>query len=131
MQNLDYTSSDHYPILLETDPDREYKRGRRFQFENAWLKKEGSEDYFRKLWMDKEGSSIRHKLVECAMDFGEWSPSDHLNFVDKIKNLKVKMRLARQDGSAAGQHAFAIAKEEFHRTLAQRGTFWEQRAKAH
>lgn len=63
--NLEVSTSDHSPILLERFKDKEVFRERDFRFENAWLREPMCQELVKDVWNNNEGRTFFEKLHEC------------------------------------------------------------------
>lgn len=65
LYNIEILTSDHSPILLEVDKSANMNVGRRFRFENAWLKESMCKDIVLSCWESNEGLGYNQKLADC------------------------------------------------------------------
>lgn len=70
--NLEISTSDHSPILLETDRSVIMNVSRRFKFENAWLRESMCKEIVMSCWESKEGLDYNQKIADCQRRLGVW-----------------------------------------------------------
>lgn len=71
--SLDFSCSDHLPILLDPSPTLPISRHNRFRFENAWLHEADCSDVIQDSWSSYTGDSIQHRIMICGSALMEWA----------------------------------------------------------
>ena len=89
--NLETISSDHSALLLDF-LERKVSRQRRFRFENAWIKEEDCRHLVGVSWSRNGRSNIQDKIAECGHDLRVWGEEKRLQFKNKIKECKRRMK---------------------------------------
>lgn len=64
--NLEITTSDHCPLLLELDKNDYVQREKPFRFENAWLKEPICQQIVQEVWNSHSELSLYEKLTHRA-----------------------------------------------------------------
>uniref|UniRef100_A0A803NV32 Endonuclease/exonuclease/phosphatase domain-containing protein n=1 Tax=Cannabis sativa TaxID=3483 RepID=A0A803NV32_CANSA len=83
LHNLEFSSSDHSPLLLEPIVAPPSSQFRHFRFENAWFKEPMCLEIIKSQWA--EGVNLPQKLPNCAMSLAEWGKSITGNFGRRLK----------------------------------------------
>lgn len=68
MRNLGFFSSDHAPLLLESNKLERITRSRRFRYENAWIREVDCKEVVRTAWLGNTDSDIFTKMTKCATE---------------------------------------------------------------
>ncbi|CAL1385032.1 unnamed protein product [Linum trigynum] len=99
--HLDEVASDHLPILIDVEGEREIdiKWGRNFRFESFWAKEEESSAIVSKAWEQAGVDSLEESLKKCENELTKWSaekfgeiPKRIAQIHREIKELKTRRR---------------------------------------
>ncbi|KAA3460897.1 reverse transcriptase [Gossypium australe] len=130
IQHLPYSTSDHCPILINTDSSIMLSGCRRFHFEAWWTMKESFEDVIREFW---ESSSVTlvEKLMHLQIHLKQWACSN------KSKKDGLKMRLTKELETLLGKERddetlakIIDTKIHLNMEIDKDEMYWEQRARA-
>lgn len=89
IQHFPYSMSDHCPLLLSLDIERNMTRSHQFRFEAWWSLKETFEDNVQRSWASSIGS-LFEKLEILKKDLQIWEQ------LVKVKKHGIKRKLMRQ-----------------------------------
>ena len=126
--NLATPSPDHSALFLDFLVGKETKK-RRFRFENAWLKEKDCRSLVTASWERNSGSNVQERLGVCSADLQFWGDKLRLQFRDRIKKCRAKLKVLRtkRDETSIGQ--YDEVSKELGCLLNQQETYWKQRAK--
>lgn len=71
IQVLDVSTSDHLPLFLQLNKKLYVPRGKRFRFENMWIKEEECYNLVESSWNRMEGRDIVEKINFCCLKLEE------------------------------------------------------------
>lgn len=92
LSNLEVTTSDHTPILLEPEIRGQMKRIKRLKFENAWLRDPICRHIVEESWERHKGQSWNIKIKECSAILASWGNEVIRNFKKRIARSKKIIR---------------------------------------
>lgn len=72
LTNLEVSTSDHCPILLEPKVENITRGVKMFRFENAWLREPMCQKIIEESWVEDESASLQHKLKSCSKRLMNW-----------------------------------------------------------
>uniref|UniRef100_A0A803NGT2 Reverse transcriptase domain-containing protein n=1 Tax=Cannabis sativa TaxID=3483 RepID=A0A803NGT2_CANSA len=111
--NLEFSSSDHSPILLSPyDPDVTFAK-KRFRFENAWLREPLCTQIVSDCWEFSNSSSVTAKIESCGKALADWGQCYTGNFKSKIQQCKKEIKLWKKGRDAASITKFQAQNELF------------------
>ncbi|KAF2301233.1 hypothetical protein GH714_021041 [Hevea brasiliensis] len=125
---LDYSSSDHLPILLQVRIFLPRHSPRLFRFENTWGA-EWCREIVEEIWSDPSLGSVLEKLQFCSVRLGEWGDNLRKLYKQEIDDCKRVMGLLRGKRDAHSRESFRMAKSKFLDLLRRKESYWRQRAK--
>lgn len=103
LTNMEISTSDHSPLLLEPKVAISIIQVKRFKFENAWLREPMCRHIVKEPWQMYQYLSFQEKIEKCSEMLGEWGKEITSNFRDRInrsKKIMKKMKGRRYDISA-------------------------------
>lgn len=129
LTNLEVSTSDHCPILLETQIIKLSVSPKSFRFENAWLRVSSCYTLVEDVWRNNPNSSFYEKLLHCSEVLSAWGKDITDNFKERISSSKkiLKMLKGRRDTSSI--EAARNEKKNLTEIYAQQEVFWRQRSK--
>ncbi|KAK1392800.1 hypothetical protein POM88_011856 [Heracleum sosnowskyi] len=65
LSNLEVSTSDHSPLLFEPVSIPMTVTGRRFKFENAWLRDPMCGEIVKDVWSSNQEKTLKEKIVRC------------------------------------------------------------------
>uniref|UniRef100_A0A803QEL1 Reverse transcriptase domain-containing protein n=1 Tax=Cannabis sativa TaxID=3483 RepID=A0A803QEL1_CANSA len=127
--NLEWSSSDHCPILLVPFTEDYTAAKKSFRFENAWLREPICTQIVRDAWEFCLSGSIIDKIKQCSLVLAEWGKDYTGNFKERISNLKAEIRKWRNSRDLNSIEKFKDAEAKLFEVYTQREVFWKQRSK--
>ncbi|XP_060963958.1 uncharacterized protein LOC115723947 [Cannabis sativa] len=117
--NLEFSTSDHCPLLLTFKGNTPLVSFRSFRFENAWLREP----------LSSSSVTIQEKIHHCGEVLGRWGRDITGNFRKRINECKSQIRNSKwgKDPISIQQHK--EGKDKLAEVLAQKEIFWKQRSK--
>lgn len=88
LTNLEVSTSDHCPLLLEFYKIQQVVHSRSFRFENAWLREPMCKQLVEDIWVRNQGCSFYDKISECLIVLSEWGKEITGSFKKHIQNHK-------------------------------------------
>ncbi|XP_062076041.1 uncharacterized protein LOC133780185 [Humulus lupulus] len=127
--NLDISTSDHTPLLLDLSFKLFVHAEKRFKFENAWLREPMCKQLVKESWEACHNSDIGVKLKHCSGVLWEWGKAYTGCFKERIGKCKkvLKKYKSRRDDEAVRR--YKEAQKDLHEVYSQREVFWRQRSK--
>lgn len=127
--NLEVSTSDHSPILLELHKSVVLPPTKKFRFENAWLRELMCHQIVAEVWINGTDMSLFEKLKDCSNILSSWGHQITGNFRQRIQRCKkiLKTLKGRKDSNSR-----EMAKEEqnnLSKIYVQQKIFWRQRSK--
>uniref|UniRef100_A0A803PEP9 Endonuclease/exonuclease/phosphatase domain-containing protein n=1 Tax=Cannabis sativa TaxID=3483 RepID=A0A803PEP9_CANSA len=127
--NLEISSSDHSPLLLDVLFRETIAQARSFKFENFWTSHQDCEDVVRRNWSSIAGQNIVRKIQECGTALQHWGKDVFGKFSSRIKQCNRLLKQYKKRRDEDGKRLFYEAKKELFAVLNQREVFWRQRSK--
>lgn len=127
--NLETSTSEHNPILLEPIVSIDLPRIRNHKFENAWLREPVCKLIVEDSWSKNQDESLPVKIVRCIEEVAAWGQDFTSNFHNRIEKCKkiIKNTKGRRDTKSIQIHQ--CATKELSKILTQQEIFWKQRSK--
>ncbi|KAL8126087.1 hypothetical protein AgCh_013389 [Apium graveolens] len=127
--NLEVSTSDHCPILLEIHKASIVIQKRVFRFENAWLREPMCQKIVEDVWSSGASVSFYAKIKECSEILSSRGREITGSFKNRINQCKktIKLLKGRRDSNS-----IAVLKEEqkkLSEIYTQQEVFWRQRSK--
>lgn len=127
--SLEASQSDHIPIILWPVPSIFTRPGKKFKFENLWLREEQCREVVLFSWRNSIGLNILDRINHCGEAVGKWGNDYARKFQSRIKDSKLRMGLFRNRHDPHGLRGFIEAQKEYLYLLEQQNSYWKQRAK--
>ncbi|XP_060974102.1 uncharacterized protein LOC133039269 [Cannabis sativa] len=127
--NVEISSSDHCPLLLETNVADFTRNQKVFWFENMWLGNMECEQIIREVWHNSVGQSMQSKIESCGEDLLLWEARNPENFSQNLKKCRSLVKQYKHRRDIEGKQLFFEAKKALFEVLNQREIFWRQRSK--
>lgn len=129
LTNLEVTTSDHTPLLLEPY-SYEYQRPvKRFRFENAWMREPMCGQLVAEAWSESSGKTLTDKISFCASKLEVWGSSITGCFKDRINQSKQVLKKLKGRKDAASIVKIKEEKQKLEEAYVQKEIFWRQRSK--
>lgn len=96
LYNVEVSTSDHTPILLEVNEREKMKVGKHFRFENAWLRESMCKDIVLSYWESNEGMGYEQKILDYQRKLGLWGKKITGNFSQRIRDCKHRLKHLKQ-----------------------------------
>ncbi|XP_074346657.1 uncharacterized protein LOC141685458 [Apium graveolens] len=126
---LDVSTSDHLPLVLNLNSQVYVPKGRRFKFENVWIKEVECLNLVKESWHNNGPGGILSKIEYCCLKLEEWGGGKVKEWRVKIKNCREQLRRFRSRRDQYGVQNYNEAREEFLKLLERQEIYWKQRAK--
>ncbi|XP_074349508.1 uncharacterized protein LOC141689198 [Apium graveolens] len=99
LTNMEVSTSDHCPILLEPVVEKINAGLRKFRFENAWLHEPMCGKIVEETWASSSSITLGSKLKECSKSLASWGQEITGSFKKRIDQSKkiIKMVRGRRD----------------------------------
>ncbi|XP_060969488.1 uncharacterized protein LOC133036771 [Cannabis sativa] len=127
--NLELSSSDHCPLLLEPVVVHNGVPNRKFKMENAWFKEPVCLEIIRDCWQLAREANFSEKLLLCADKLSVWGKEVTGNFKVKIRRYKSELKNLKSKRDSDSVQRYSEVKKELFKVLDQREAFWKQRSK--
>lgn len=127
--NLEVSTSDHSPILLETQEAHKVECKKPFRFENAWLREPLCYQLVEDVWTSNSQSSFYEKLTLCSDVLSIWGKEITDNFKGRISQTKKILKTLKGRRDDASIETVKVEKKRLTETYAQQEVFWRQRSK--
>ncbi|XP_074374632.1 uncharacterized protein LOC141715043 [Apium graveolens] len=100
--NLEVSTSDHCPILLELHKANVLVPMKRFRFENAWLREPMCQKIVEEVWSNNAGKSLYEKLDDCSDILSKWGQEITESFKNRIHLCKkvIKAMKGKRDSNS-------------------------------
>ncbi|XP_072075672.1 uncharacterized protein [Arachis hypogaea] len=111
---LQEDSSDHAPLLLDSNPPME-KTKCRFKFQEKWCWNAEVRGIVEEMWkVEVEGSPmfiLAQKLKKCRHSLVRWQQTSQSNSLQQIRELKDRLEELRSSGIQGGEQVLEIEKQ--------------------
>ncbi|XP_074347239.1 uncharacterized protein LOC141686079 [Apium graveolens] len=131
LSNLEVSTSDHCPLLLEFYKVHQISHPKRFRFENAWLREPMCKQLVEDVWFRNQGRSFYEKLTECADVLSEWGKEITGSFKNRTREYIRKIKALRGRRDDYSVTCLKDYQEKLAEVYAQQEAFWKQRSKQH
>lgn len=129
LTNLEVTTSDHCPLLLELDKCDNVHHLKPFRFENAWLKEPICQQIVQDVWNQHIQLSLYEKLTECANVLSIWGQEVTGNFKKRINGYKKILKQLKGRHDPISIKVVQTEKKRLSDIYVQHEIFWRQRSK--
>lgn len=129
LTNLEVSTSDHCPILLEPMVDKLIVSSRKFRFENAWLREPMCEEIVDDLWARHRTENLQSKLRYCAESLSTWGQEVTGNFRKRISHCKKIIKASKGHRDEVSVRQFQEESKKLNEIYTQQEVFWKQRSK--
>ncbi|XP_060964883.1 uncharacterized protein LOC133033858 [Cannabis sativa] len=127
--NLEVSSSDHCPILLDVVIHNIVPGNRKFRFENCWLREPLCYQVVKECWEEYYLVGIQEKIQRCGELLSVWGKDYSGNFASRIKYWRNEVRRWKQGRDPDAITKYKEAETELFEVLTQKEVFWRQRSK--
>ncbi|XP_060959373.1 uncharacterized protein LOC133030597 [Cannabis sativa] len=127
--NLEVSTSDHCPLLLNTVMAVAPVRNKTFRFENCWLKEPICLRMVEEKWLQTAGLPLMDKVQQCGEMLLAWGSDYTGNFKKRIHECKAEIRKWKTGRDVAAVTKYKEAQNNLNNILLQREIFWKQRSK--
>uniref|UniRef100_A0A803PBV4 Reverse transcriptase domain-containing protein n=1 Tax=Cannabis sativa TaxID=3483 RepID=A0A803PBV4_CANSA len=103
LTNLEFSSSDHTPILLEPTIFQRSRSRVQFRFENSWTHEPMCYEIVNDCWRNNPSLSIQDKIRACASTLATWGKDYTGGFKKRIAASKRRMKLFKGKRQRAKQ----------------------------
>lgn len=131
LTNLEVSTSDHCPLLLEFYKTQQIIQNKSFRFENAWLREPMCKQLVEDVWVRNQHRTFYDKLAECASVLSEWGKEITGSFKTRIRNYKKKIKSLKGRRGDFSIQCVKESQKNLAETYAQQEAFWRQRSKQH
>lgn len=107
---LDVTTSDHLPLHLQLNKRVYVPRGKRFKFENVWLKEKDCLNVVRDSWSSTAGREILDRINFCCLQLEQWGGGVTLEYKKKLAGYRGELRKLRARRDAHGIRLYNEAR---------------------
>ncbi|KAL8124141.1 hypothetical protein AgCh_011956 [Apium graveolens] len=129
VQVLDVATSDHLPLFLHLNRKVYVSRGRRFKFENVWLKEKECESLVKESWESTRGQELLHRINTCCLKLIEWGGGLSQEYKHQLADYRLKLRKLRGRRDISGIHLYNEARWQYLKLLEKQEIYWKQRSK--
>ncbi|KAM6599952.1 hypothetical protein CsatA_019561 [Cannabis sativa] len=127
--NLELSSSDHSPLLLNLVGQSYISRHKQFRFENFWLREPMCFQVVKDCWVESALGGIQEKIKLCGNKLTEWN-NDYLGkFHSRLKHWKSEAKKFKAGRDDVSLRRFKEAENNLFEVLNQKEIFWRQRSK--
>lgn len=126
---MEASTSDHLPLFLDLNRKVYVHKGKRFRFENVWIKEKECYSLINSCWRSEELGSIVEKMSKCCLVLEEWGGGLVKEMREQLKACRLQMRKFRSRRDVQGIKEYNSARGEFLKLLEKQEIFWQQRAK--
>ncbi|XP_074322934.1 uncharacterized protein LOC141659900 [Apium graveolens] len=126
---LEVTTSDHMPILLQLNRQVFVQRGRRFKFENMWIKDRECRNIVQACWEEEDGGDLMGKIMRCCTKLEEWGGGLIHEMKLNMGKYRKEMQRYRSRRDIFGIQKYDTARCHYLKLLEKQEIFWRQRAK--
>ena len=129
LENLVASISDHTPILICNELVHLQQLGRRFKFENAWLREPGLREVVVQAWQGSCDQKLLRRLYVCSERLKFWGGRFIASLRKDIKGCNKKIEELQYKSDAISIQWMEEVKVEYASLLLKEDDFWKQRAK--
>lgn len=129
LTNLEVSTSDHCPILLEPKVASAFMRPKKFRFENAWLREPMCKKIVEDVWEQTRLESFRNKIASCSESLMNWGHEITGDFRKRIAHSKKILKATKGRRDAVAVRQFQEESKRLTEVLTQQEVFWKQRSK--
>lgn len=129
LSNLEVSTSDHSLLFLEPISIHTVVAGRRFKFENAWLRDPMCGEIVKDVWCSRQGRTLKEKLEKCSEVLTKWGKEITGSFRTRIKECKRIMKSVKAKRDARSVKLYQDESKKLTEIYSQQEIFWRQRSK--
>lgn len=129
LTNLEITTYDHCPLLLEPYIYNQQQFNKKLRVENAWLRELMCEHIVKEACNDNAEKTLFDRISFCAGKLADWDKSITGSFRDRIKHIKQVLKMLKGRKDIVSISWIKAEKEKFKEVYVQKEVFWRQRAK--
>ncbi|XP_074337634.1 uncharacterized protein LOC141674831 [Apium graveolens] len=123
------STSDHVPIMLQLNKQVYLPKGRRFRFENMWIKEKECYNIIKDCWNEDVSIDIFDKMGRCCIRLEEWGGGLIKDLRKKLKLCRQEMQVLRGRRDSVGVGRYGEVRWRYLKLLEKQETYWSQRAK--
>lgn len=127
--NLEISTFDHCPILLEMHKANTIIQAKKFRFEKAWLRESMCQQIIVKVWSSGMSRSFYGKLEECSEILTSWDREVTRSFKHRIYQCKRAIKLLKGIRHGNLIATLQAKQKKLSEVYAQQEIFWRQRSK--
>ncbi|XP_060969966.1 uncharacterized protein LOC115713752 [Cannabis sativa] len=127
--NLEVSSSNHCPILLDVAVKNIVSVKCKFHFENCWLREPLCFQVVKECWDESQLAGIQEKIQRCEEILSDRGKDYSKNFASRIKHWKNEVKRWKNGRDLDVIAKYKEAEEKLFEVLTQKEVFWRQRSK--
>uniref|UniRef100_A0A803PDL7 Reverse transcriptase domain-containing protein n=1 Tax=Cannabis sativa TaxID=3483 RepID=A0A803PDL7_CANSA len=129
LHNLEVSTSDHSPLLLDIQPQKLGVMPRKFRFENFWLGNPDCEQIITENWGADVNVDIQRKIKVCGEALFAWGNTGIGNFSAQLKDCNKRLKSLKRRRDAEGTRLYKENRQQLFDILHKKEIFWRQRSK--
>ncbi|CAA0840588.1 Unknown protein, partial [Striga hermonthica] len=132
IRHIQMISSDHYLLLLHTDP--EIRKGKkRFTYDARWETNEGYKDVVAAVWKDQKEDcglvEIQKKLRDTRLALLKWNTQSQTNSAKQIEICKAKLQEMALLGKDKDWKEWECVKAQLHTAYLDEEIYWQNKSR--
>ncbi|XP_062113338.1 uncharacterized protein LOC133824468 [Humulus lupulus] len=127
--NLEFSTSDHSPLLLDPIFTQSSPQEKKFRFENAWLREPVCQQIVSDIWDSCIDRDILGKLAHYGQVLGSWGKEVTGNFNHRIHLCKKKLSRLKGRRDVGAVQRYKEEQQKLYEALTQKEIFWRKRSK--
>ncbi|XP_074336063.1 uncharacterized protein LOC141673231 [Apium graveolens] len=126
---LEVSTSDHLPLFLNMKKKVYEVKGRRFRFENSWIKEKDCREIVKNCWQEEENRDLTTKIISCCNKLLEWGGGISREYKIQLSRCREKLCKLSSRRDMQGIQSYNDVRWEYMKLLEKQETYWKQRAK--
>ncbi|CAA0828300.1 Unknown protein, partial [Striga hermonthica] len=126
------SASDHMLLIVDT-VGKAIKRGKRFQFDKRWLKREGIKEMVEKVWKENFSGTpmfiVKEKVKSTRVSLLKWSSKFKTQNQQKISELNKELEEIKLKQGWDQWEAKERLRKELNDAHEQEEVFWQQKSR--
>ncbi|XP_074323748.1 uncharacterized protein LOC141660660 [Apium graveolens] len=131
VQVIEVATSDHLPLFLQLNKQVYVPKGKRFKFENIWIREHECRNIVKNGWEVSVGRDIVEKIRICGVRLQEWGGGINTKYKLQLQECRRLLRKLRSRRDMGGIHQYNEVRSEYLKLLERQEVYWKQRAKQH
>uniref|UniRef100_A0A803Q9L8 Reverse transcriptase domain-containing protein n=1 Tax=Cannabis sativa TaxID=3483 RepID=A0A803Q9L8_CANSA len=127
--NIEVSTSDHCPLLLDPCFKTPTPKIHCFCFENAWIGEPMCEQIIRDIWDTSNHLDIQSKISLCGDHLLCWGKDITGSFKERINDCKAIIKKYKGCRDLTSVQLYKNAQQNLNTVLAQKEAYWTQRSK--